>query len=370
MIVAYVTGHGFGHVTRTVEVLRTLGEMEPGIPRVLVTSAPPRLFRAALGEAVTVRGEDCDVGLVQRDALVVDEDASLARWRAFMKTWDERVEREAVWLRELGAELVLGDVPPLAFAAADCAGLSSVGLANFSWDWVYRHISARLPAFTEAAEWAAAAYRRATLLLRLPFAGDLSAFPRIEDVPLVARRPVVSRAEARRRLGLGAGPLVLWSFGGHGLDAFDPRVLGPLEEFQFVMTDDAPQLPPNVRFLDLESLAEAGLGYVDLVAAADVVVTKLGYGIVSDALAARTAIVHTDRGDFPEYPILVRGAEGLLPTVHVGNDDLLAGRIGPALTAARTDAWPPATALDGAQVVARRLLGILGRRPRRAPQPA
>lgn len=361
MIVAYITGHGFGHVTRTVEVLRTLGEMAPGLPRAVVSSAPGRLIRPVLGPAVVVRDEDCDVGLVQRDALVVDEEASLARWRELTSRWDERVAREAEWLCELGAGLVLGDVPPLAFAAADRAGLPGVALANFSWDWIYRHLSARRPAFAEAAEWAAAAYRRATLLLRLPFAGDLSVFPRIEDVPLVARRPVVSRVEARRRLGLGGGPVVLWSFGGHVLEAFDPRALAALREFAFVLTDDAPHLPPNACFFDVARLPRAGLGYVDLVAAADVVVTKLGYGIVSDALAARTAIVHTERGDFPEHPILVREAERLLPLVHVSNDDLAAGRIGPALRSALARAWPAAPPLHGAGVAASRLLEMLGR---------
>ena len=361
MIAAYVSGHGFGHVTRTVEVLRTVGEMEPGLPRALVTCAPARLIRSALGQGVAIRWEDCDVGLVQRDALAVDEDASLARWREFMKTWERRVTHEATWLREIGAELVLGDVPPLAFAAAERAGLPGVALANFSWDWIYRHAAACRPAFAEAAEWAADAYRRATLLLRLPFAGDLSVFRRIEDVPLVARKPRASRLEARRRLGLWAGPVVLWSFGGSGLAAFDATVLASLGEFLFVVSDEAPDLPPNVRFVDPGSLPGAGLGYVDLVAAADVVVTKLGYGILSDALAARTAIVYTDRGDFPEHPILVRAAERLLPAVHVDNADLFAGRIAPALASALAQAWPAPPALDGAQVVAARLLSMLGR---------
>ena len=31
----------------------------------------------------------------------------------------------------------MGDIPPLAFAAAHAAGLPSVAVANFTWDWVY-----------------------------------------------------------------------------------------------------------------------------------------------------------------------------------------------------------------------------------------
>ena len=35
------------------------------------------------------------------------------------------------------------------------------------------------------------------------------------------------------------------------------------------------------------------------------VLTKPGYGIVSDCIGCSTRIVYTDRGDFPEYPVMV-----------------------------------------------------------------
>jgi len=48
---------------------------------------------------------------------------------------------------------------------------------------------------------------------------------------------------------------------------------------------------------------------------------------VSDAIGAGTAIVYTERGDFPEYPIIVEGMQHLVPSVHVSNPDLMAGRL-------------------------------------------
>ncbi len=55
--------------------------------------------------------------------------------------------------------------------------------------------------------------------------------------------------------------------------------------------------------------------------------TKPGYGIVSDCIGARTRLVYTERGDFPEYPIMVAEMPRYLPAVHVSNDALRAGRI-------------------------------------------
>jgi hypothetical protein len=358
VLVAYVSGHGFGHATRTAEVLRVLREQEPSLPIAVVTGAPEALFRAAVPGSFAFRRRECDVGLVQRDALVIDEAATARRFETFRAGWEAAVDEESAFLRA-GARLVLGDIPPLAFAAAAGAGVPGVALANFSWDWIYRHVSRREPALAHAAEHCAAAYRKASLLLRLPFSGDLSSFPRIEDVPLVARRPRVPKAEARQRLGLDRRPAVLLSFGGVGLPGFRPQVLASMGEFQFLTSEAGDELPENVRVVSGEHLHASDLGYEDMVGAADVVVSKPGYGIVTDAIGARTRLVYTDRGEFPEYPILVEEMKRYLPAAYVTNDELREGRLAPALCDVLDVPFPPAPDLSGADRVAERLRAMM-----------
>jgi hypothetical protein len=359
LLVAYVSGHGFGHATRCAEVLRALREASPAVRITVVSQAPEARFRSAIPGELTYRRAQCDVGLVQRDALVIDLKATVEACRAFAATWEERVETENRWLRESGASLVLGDVPPLAFAAAAAADIPSVALANFSWDWIYGHLAASELRLADAAQQARAAYASTHLLLRLPFAGDLSAFPRREDLPLVARRPSVDAGEARRRLGLGHRPAVLLSFGGIGFRGPDSRALGRWADFDFLVEDPGEAPPPNVYPVVDARLTALGLGYEDLIAAADVVVTKPGYGIVTDAIAGRTRIVYTERGDFPEYPVLVGGMPRFLPAVHVSNDDVRTGRLGEAIRTVLDQPFPALPRLDGAAVAAHRILDLL-----------
>jgi L-arabinokinase len=359
MLVAYVSGHGYGHATRVGEVLRAVREQAPDLPLAVVTAAPERLFRDAVPGPFAFRSLECDVGLAQKGPLVIDEEATARRWREFAADRAARAADEARWLRGLGARVVLGDVPPLAFEAAAEAHVPAVGLANFSWDWIYRHLAPRQPALREAADAAAAAYRTAALLLELPFAGDLSAFPRREAIPLVARRPRMSRVDARRRLGLPeTGACVLVSFGGLGMPAVTPGALADLAPVRFLI--DAPEgsWPPNVVAVDAAGRDARGMGYQDLVRAADVVVTKPGYGIVSDAIAAGTRIVYTERGDFPEYPILVAEMPRYLPCAPLGNDDFLAGRWRAAIESVLVRPVPPAPDLRGAEAAARRLRAV------------
>lgn len=357
MIVAYVSGHGYGHATRTGEVLRMIQQLGPGTPLTVVSSAPEWLFRQAIGAPFAYRTLECDVGLLQKDALVIDEAATAQRWRPFAAGWEALVGGEARWLRSAGARVVLGDVPPLAFASAAAAGVPSLALANFSWDWIYGHFAAREPTLGEAAAHSARAYADCGLLLRLPFAGDLSAFPRVEDVPLVARRPRVARHEARRRLDLPRDvPIVLLSFGGIGLPGLDMGVLDGMDALHFVTVAGTRRSQGNLTTLPPAALETGGLGYEDLVGAADVVVTKPGYGIVSDAIGAGTRLVYTDRGDFPEYPILVREMARHLAYAYVSNADLLAGRLADPIWSVLAAPAPSTPDMSGATVVAQKLL--------------
>jgi len=349
MLVAYISGHGFGHATRTLEVLRAVRARRPALPLGIVSALPRWLIEKAGLEPMFLRQAECDVGLVQHDALHIDEKGTAERCRAFEAKFEARAREEGAFLSASRARLVLGDVPPLAFAAAAEARVPSLALANFSWDDIYRHLALREPTLLASAERAAQAYSRADLLLELGFACDLSAFARRYYVGFVARRPKMSRAEARRRLGLDERPTALLSFGGIRLRGLEPGRFAGDDGVRYLVPEQLPE----------ERLAGLGLGYPDLVGAVDVVVSKPGYGIVTDALGAGTRLVYTERGDFPEYPVMVAEMPHYLPCVHVTNEELRAGRIGKAVSQVLGMPWPSEPDLGGAERAAERILAYL-----------
>ena len=350
VLAAYVSGHGFGHLTRLGAVLAEVRARAPRLPITVVGRVPEALVRRAVAPPLALRPVACDAGLVQADALTIDEAASAAACRAFDAGWGPLVEAEAAFLRGAGARLVLADLPALPFAAAARAGVPALGLGNFGWDWIYRHLAVRQPVLAASAARAADAYAEAELLLELPFAGDLSAFRRRVLVGLVARRPRVERAEARRRLGLDERPAALLSFGGTASPALRREALARTPGLAWLLPEE----------LEGPRLKALGLDYPDVVGAADVVVTKPGYGIVSDAVGAGTRLVYTDRGDFPEYPIMVRELPRWLAAVHVPREALLAGRLAEPIARALALPMPPTPPLDGAARAAELLLGRLG----------
>jgi len=167
---------------------------------------------------VTLERVETDTGLVQIDSLQLDEDESARAAARFYATFDERAAAEADRLRRAEAAIVVGDIPPLAFAAAARAAIRSAAVANFTWDWIY----GIYPAFDRLAPEAVPAIRRAyahaTSALRLPLHGGFEPMATVtRDIPFIARRSAIGRDEARRRLGTrGDRPVVLPSFGAYG----------------------------------------------------------------------------------------------------------------------------------------------------------
>ena len=354
----YISGHGFGHASRQIEIINALGTARPDLAIAVRTSAPAWLFHRTVRVPITLTPADCDTGVVQIDSLRLDEAATIARARAFYDALPQRASDEARLLARHAARLVVSDAPPLACAAAARAGIPSVVVSNFTWDWIYEAYPKvpddapdLLPAIRRA-------YRAAHLAWRLPMHGGFATVDTVEDVPFVARHASHDPADVRRRLGLPLERrLVLSSFGGYGVSGLDVAALDCLDDFGVVITTrgDAAgaRWPAGVFAIAEEALYGSGIRYEDLVKACDVVATKPGYGIIAECIANDTAMLYTSRGRFAEYEVLVAEMPRYLRCGFVDHDALFAGRWRTALDRILALPAPPERPrTDGAGVVA------------------
>jgi L-arabinokinase len=336
-LVFYISGHGFGHAARCIEVINAVLARRPETRIGVRTAAPRWLFDLTVKGKVTFSTLETDSGVMQIDALTLDEADSIRRASAFHSDLVTRAASETRVLRELGAGIIVGDIPPLAFAVGGASGIPSIGLGNFTWDWIYadyprvRLAPSLLPAIRGA-------YAKASMALRLPMSGGFESFSNVRDIPFIARHATQTREQVCKTLKLPADkPIVLASFGGYGLPGLETDALAKFKKYTVVTTANLPlgrarkEMPTAERkgtFISLneESMYDAGVRYEDLVGAAEVVVTKPGYGIISEAIANDTAILYTARGHFPEYDVLVAEMPKYMRNAFIGHDDLFAGK--------------------------------------------
>ncbi len=327
-VIFYVSGHGFGHSSRTAAVIDRLLEVRPGSRVIVKTSAPEWFYREQIGGDFEFHTLECDTGVVQADSLNLDPKASLEAYARFLEGLDEQIAAEAGFADRENCRLIVGDIPPLAFEAAHRAGIPSLAVANFSWDWIYEPYVERQPEYRYLLSSIRDSYRKAGLLLRLPLAGEMDAFPEVRDIPLIARRARVGAGEVRKRLGLGNDrPLVILSFGGFSLGEEYYRRLLEIDDCLWLASERVGFDLPGMRNAGREELRRLGIGYPDLVAAAEVVITKPGYGIIAECVANQTKMLYTSRGEFREYPVLVEGIKRYLPAGFIPQEKLLSGDI-------------------------------------------
>jgi L-arabinokinase len=365
-LVWYTSGHGFGHASRDIEVINALRDRRPDLPIIVRTGAKRWIFDLTLKTEVEVQPLDADTGIAQIDSLRLDEAETLRRAAAFYSEFDRRVAEEAEFLRCARASLVVGDVPPLAFATAASAGLRSIAFSNFTWDWIYAGYDPDANGAPGLVEIVREATAKADRFIRLPMWGgfEMAEPEKALDVPLVARKSVRAPAETRRVLGLPADKkLVLLSFGGHGLKGISPDAFrGFGEDYVAVLTghlemsEAAARSQRGVVEFNERALYDAGWRYEDLVAAVDVVATKPGYGIIAECAANDTAVLYTSRGHFVEYEVLVREMPAFIRCRFIPQDDLFAGNWRPYLDALLAQPTPAPANVEGAAVVANEIL--------------
>jgi len=296
-----VSGHGFGHATRAIAVMQALSE-RTAARFTIVTTAPAWLFDQSLAAPHTVHALETDVGTVRRSPLVDDPAATLAALDRFYPLGRERIRQAAALFA--GCRLVLCDIAPLGIAAARLAGIPSVLIENFTWDWIYAAYAERHPPFqshvnTLAALFARADYRIQTRPVCCAAPCDLCVEP-------VARR-LRSPETIRQHLGCEPGQsLVLLATGGlvdgEGMAGAAVAPLLQRSDMVFMVTGTSREdhFVDNLRFFSPAS----SWHHPDLVAAADLVVGKVGYSTVAEAYHGETAYGYVERPDFRESATL------------------------------------------------------------------
>ncbi len=356
-IAYYITAHGYGHGVRSCDIIRALNRLHPEQNIVIVSDLPVSFFENRLEkESYTLRAGSFDLGMVQLDSIRVDVAASLHGVLGLLGRRHELVAQETEFLRAAGIGLVVVDIPGIPLEAAARLDLRRIAVGNFSWDWIYSAFVGTDSRWGPVVRAFEEEYSKADLLLRLPFSPEMKAFPRIEDIPLVAspgrnrRRDLaaLSGADPRKKWILISFTTLDWSE-----EALDNVERLNLYEFFTV-------LPLVWRRKNIHAIDREKVPFPDVVASMDGVITKPGFGILSDCLVNAKPIIYADRRDFPEYAVLETAIKKYFKHWHIPAEKLYRGEIGDAIESLWNQPEPTQTlAGGGAVIAARRMLEFL-----------
>ena len=312
-IAYFITPHGYGHAARACAVMAALVDRRPGTHFDVFTRLPEWFFQSTLGGSFTYHELLTDIGLAQKTALSEDLPETLRRLGQLLPFDRDVVGRVAQQLRQIGCRLVMCDIAPMGIAVACEAGIPSLLIENFTWDYIYDGYLTDDDRLGWYIDYLAGIFERADYC--------------IQTEPVSRRRPCnlttapVSRAhrtpatEVRQEMRIPEdAPVVMVSMGGFSWHYRFLDRLAAWPEVTFIVpgasngTAQRGQpgaLPGNLVLLPHHS----PFFHPDLVNASDAVVGKVGYSTVAEVYWSGVAMVYVPRPRFRESQALVEFVE-------------------------------------------------------------
>lgn len=311
-LAVFITPHGYGHATRAIAVMQAL-EMNHGPFYFYICGNPPEHLLEEAGLRWETLKVACDVGLVQKDSLNFDLEATCAALGGFLPLDAALLSKLCDTLKQAGVKGVLCDISAMGIEVAKRLGVPSFLVENFTWDWIYELYEEQAPDIGGFIE-------------ELRFLYD-QVDHHIQTTPISARRessikvgPIVRPLRGgakviRSQLGIGNKPFVLITMGGVAQDYAFLDMLGAQSIFHFLVSGKGTS-SRNVSFISEHD----AFYHPDLIDAADLVVGKLGYSTVAEILQAGTPYLYIERSNFRESGVLATYMRDNHPSQAISED--------------------------------------------------
>lgn len=351
-----ISSHGYGHGAQTAAVLTALRARLPALRLTLLTGLPQSFLEQRIpGEFALIdwRG---DFGMHMRSALDVDVERSAADYAIFHADWDRHCATAAARLEELAPDLLLANIPYLALAAAARIGLPAVALCSLNWALIYGHYCRGRPEAAAILETMASAYAAARAFLCPTPSMPMPGLGNVQPIGPLARLGQSRPDELRARLGIPETRRVAVIAPGGMPLRLSPRDWPVHADLHWIVPADWYAARPDMHRFDA-----VGMGFTDVLASADAVVGKLGYGTVAECACNGTPLLYVPRPDWPEEPVLADWLHRHGRCAPVTRAALAAGDLRPALDALWAQPAPPRPRPTGAEEAAAAIAAALSR---------
>lgn len=322
-IAFFVTPHGYGHASRASAVMNALGVRVPGLTIEIFTRVPLWFFNMSLRVNFHYHDVLTDIGLVQANSMVEDLPETIHKLEAFLPFRPALVEDLAAQVHVAGCEMVICDIAPLGIAVAREAGLPSVLVENFTWDWIYSGYRTEEPRFAPYIDYlhgifaAADTHVRTTPVCSEELPASLTTNP-------VWREPRSTRAETRARLGVPPqAPMVLVTMGGIVTEFPYLERLQKSAEVRFLIPGGSDRYEQRGSLVLIPHHSD--LYHPDLVQACDAVIGKLGYSTLAEAYSHGLPFGFVPRKRFRESLEMGKYAREVMGALELGEEQFASG---------------------------------------------
>lgn len=354
-ILYYITSHGFGHAVRASAIIN---QIPADVMVTVYTTVPMDFFERELNRPWNYLPGEFDCGCIQVDSMNIDKAATLETYSKIALRNQTQLDAQVAFCRSNKVDLIVSDIVPFAFIVAQTAGIPSAAVTNFTWYDIYKPWEQEFPDYAPMIDQIRNSYSAATTLLALDAQCPMEYFPRQQPVGVVGKmgKNIRSQLEKMQCIRQGCHLAIIYP-GSFGMHSMQWHELKNFSDWDFIGTYQLEGAPSNYHCIDA-----AAVSYHDLFATADLIVSKIGYGIFAGAVLHDTPLLYLPRDDFAEHQVL----EAALLKRNLGYclspDDYYSARWYNVLRSAATRSKSCSTDKTGAAQCAQHLIKIITRK--------
>ncbi len=312
-IAFFISDHGFGHDSRNIPIIRYILEATKDIRIIIKTGKNQGQFiRDLVGDfngRVTYFFEAMDMGLVLKEnSLDVDSEKLEEKVQDYISSFEEKVSKENEFLHYNNVNLIVSDIVPWIFKCANELSIPSILISNFTWVEIYKEYLSN-----EICDKYIDCYKLAdkALFYELYMEEMKDYIKNYEKVSLCSRDFDLEKADKIKRSF--KRPIVYISVG-RAVALKDEVDVSSLN-YDFIVTDGIRLSGDNVHYLDKETPNTQ-----DYLIASDFIITKAGFGTISEALLGKKKIAVLFRDNVAEDRNTIKKLVGMGLTIEVNFD--------------------------------------------------
>ncbi|MBU0767607.1 MAG: hypothetical protein KJ687_00725 [Proteobacteria bacterium] len=322
-IAYFITPHGFGHAARASAIMDAVSETVPFVSFDIFTTVPEWFFEDSLSGQFEYHEFVTDIGLVQKTPFLHDLEETIETLDRFIPFDPGTISDTADFLKQRACQLVVCDISPIGISIAAKAGIPSILIENFTWDWIYEdfiQVDARISRYADFFReiYRTADYHIQTSPVCHPQSVDMTTGP-------ISRKVRLPSVRVREELGISQEKkIVLLTTGGVREKYRFFKKLKTKQEICFVIPggSESPEQQDNLILLPYRS----GFIHSDLVNTADAVVGKAGYSTIAEIYQAGVPFGYVPRSNFRESDKLVAFIEKEMKGLRIGDEAFKAGK--------------------------------------------
>ena len=298
-IAYFISPHGFGHAGRSCALMQEITKHYKNVKFTIFGKTPRSFFETGGDFNFDLYEFTTDIGFFQNNPFELNIEKTLEVLHKFKNEKPKIKSQIKNIFSEQNFNAVISDISPLGIEIGNELNIPNFLFQNFTWDWLYKPYQKEHPKLKGYISELSKSFKTAKYIITshpacVHFENQLS-------TNIIGRQPTLTRAQLLQKLNIPLDKkVILLTFGGTAM--LEHLDFSAHSDYVILITDfKSDQIIINKNIIRIPSL---NYYFPNLVNASDLVISKLGYGILAETLISKTPLVYIKNEGFIESAVL------------------------------------------------------------------